>query len=295
MQLREHGAIKYGGDDILATSAAAGWRGLAVEHRRHPKGVLPSFQLQHMEICIATGCHPECVVSRTGDGLRQHTRVEPGTIWLCPVGVLEEDIDISEWHDTLHLYVPPERFAELSGVRGGAAARPTAVRYLGGIYDERIRLIGMRLLAELAAPGTAGPLLVDTLAHRLTECLADSYSSGAPGRAASDNNQRLDNRRLRRVLDYMAAHLEDDIGLDDLARVACYSPFHFSRVFANTVGTSPHRYLSHLRLERAKTLLALGRTSIAEVALASCFSSQSNFSRAFRRATGSTPAAYRRN
>ena len=293
MQLREHGAIKYGGHEVLATSAATGWRGIAVEHRHHPRDVLPAFQLEHMEICIATGAHPDCVVSRTGDRLRQHTRVEPGTLWLCPVGVLEEDIVISEWHETLHVYVPPERFAELSETRGGAAARPGAVRYLGGIYDERIRRAGMQLLGELGTPGAASLLLVDTLSLRLTECIVDSYSSDGPGPGADDARHGLDTRRLRRVLDYMAAHLEDEIGLDELAQVACFSTFHFSRVFANTMGLPPHRYLSQLRLERAKTLLALRRTSIAEVALASCFSSQSSFTRAFRRATGVTPMAYR--
>jgi AraC family transcriptional regulator len=123
MRIQEHGPTKYGGQDVLASSAGNGWHGIVAEHRRHPKGELPSFQPRHMEIGIATGCHPDCIVGRTGGRLRQHTRVEPGTIWLCPVGVMEEDIQISEWHDVLHLYLPPERFAELSEARGGAAAR----------------------------------------------------------------------------------------------------------------------------------------------------------------------------
>src|SRR6478752_3715137 len=177
LQLQEHGRIKYGAEDLLASSAGLGWRGIAAEHRRHPKGLLPSFQPQHMEIGIATGSHPECVVSRTGDRLRQHTRVEPGTIWLCPVGVLEEDIQISAWHEVLHLYLAPERFAQLSEVRGGAASRPDAVRYLGGIYDERVRRMGIGLLRELRAPSSAGTMLLDMLTLRLTEWLVDSHSS----------------------------------------------------------------------------------------------------------------------
>ncbi len=292
MQLGEHGAFKYGGDtDLFATSAAIGWRGLAVEHRRHPKSVIPSFKPQHMEVCIVTGSHPDCVISRTGDRIRQRSRVEPGSIWLCPVGVLEEDIEISAWHDTLQVYMPPERFARLSDDRGGAAARPEAVRYLGGVYDERIRRIGARLLAELCAPSAGGALLIDILALRLTEYLIDTHSSDVPQRGTGDQH-RLDDRRLRKVLDYMAAHVEDDVRLDDLAGAACLSAFHFSRVFASTMGMPPHRYLGHLRLERAKTLLALRRSSIADVALATNFSSQSNFTRAFRRATGVTPLAY---
>jgi AraC family transcriptional regulator len=294
MWLQEHGASKYGADSPLACSAVAGWRGIAVEHRRHPRGELPSFRPEHMEIGIATGCHPDCVVSRTGDRLRQHTRVEPGTIWFCPVGVLEEDICISDWHDVLHVYLPPERFAELSESRCGAAASPQSVHYRGGIYDERIRRIGDALLGQLHAPGAGGAVLIDTLALELTACLVDRHSSDARSSRTCDAGHRLDVRRVRRVLDFMAAHIEDEVGLSNLAEAACLSPFHFSRAFAATLGVPPHRYLSNMRLERAKTLLSLGATPIAEVAVACCFSSQSNFTRAFRRATGATPAAFQR-
>jgi len=87
--------------------------------------------------------------------------------------------------------------------------------------------------------------------------------------------------------------LEVEIGLEDLARVAHLSPFHFHRMFHRKLGVPPAQYLSALRLQRAKALLSLGKRSLAEISLASCFSSQSNFSRAFLRATGSTPLRYR--
>ena len=135
-------------------------------------------------------------------------------------------------------------------------------------------------------------MLLDMLTLRLTEWLVDSHSSHVGRATRRSDRLLLDERRLRRVLDYMAAHLETDVSLDDLARVANLSPFHFSRVFAAAMGMPPHRYLSRLRLERAKTLLALGAMSITEIALTCCFSSQSNFTRAFQRATGTTPLAY---
>jgi AraC family transcriptional regulator len=289
MTLQEQGAAKYGAKDVLSSSATAGWTGLVAEHRHHPKGEVASFQPQQQEIVIATGCHESCIVSRTGDRIRQRTQVEPGMIWFCPVGVQEEDIVLGEWHEALHLYLPRTRFTELSEERGGALYRPEAVPYLGGFYDERIRRIGSRLLGQLQAPGAAGSVLVD-----LTACVVDGYSPDARRAAASEDLHRLDGKRLRRVLDYMTAHLEDDIGLKDIADEACFSAFHFTRVFANTMGMPPHRYLSRMRLERAKTLLSLGAMPISQIALACCFSSQSNFTRAFVRATGMTPREYRR-
>lgn len=293
MQLEDQGGAKYGARDILASSAAREWRGLAVDHRHHPKGEVGSFQPLHLEIAIATGCDPDCVVSRTGDRIRQHTRVEPGTLWFCPAGVQEDDIVLSEWHDALHIYLPPARFVDLSEVRGGAACRPEAVPYLGGFYDERLRRIGAGLLRELHAPSAAGSVLIDTLSTELTACVVDSYSADARSPGSDEGGHKLDGRRLRRVFDYMTAHLEDDVGLEDLAQAACFSTFHFIRMFTSTTGVPPHRYLSRMRLERAKTLLSLRTMPIAEIALACRFSSQSSFTRAFRRATGTTPQIYR--
>ena len=293
MQLQDQGGAKYGANDVLASSACAGWRGLAAEHRRHPRGEVPTFQPMHLEIAIATGCHPDCVVSRTGDRIRQHTRVEAGTLWFCPVGVLEEDIVVSQWHDALHIYLPPERFSQLSAERGGAELRPEAVPYLGGFYNERIRRIGLALLAHLEAPGAGGTVLTDTLSIALTACVVDNYSSDTRRRLPRIREHRLDRRRLRRVFDYMTAHLEDDVGLSELAAAACLSPYYFVRIFSKTMGVPPHRFLSRMRLERAKTLLSLREMPIAQIALACCFSSQANFTRAFHRATGSTPMDYR--
>jgi AraC family transcriptional regulator len=70
----------------------------------------------------------------------------------------------------------------------------------------------------------------------------------------------------------------------DLAEVACLSSFHFTRVFAATMGVAPHRYVSRRRLESAKVMIASGRASLQEIALACRFSSESSFTRAFRRA-----------
>jgi AraC family transcriptional regulator len=293
MDLQEHGQTKYSGHAVLPGTAGA-WPGIVADIRRHPAGEIPDFRPQHMEIAIAVRCDPTCVVRRTGDGLRQATKVEPGTIWFCPVGVLEEDIRISAWHEVLHIYLPPDRFSLLSDMRGGAACRPESVPYLGGIYDERIRAFGRAVLGEIHAPSAAGSLLVDSLALSLTERVIDGYSSDGRSKGAGTHMYGLDPRRLRRVLDYMNANLEASIGLAELAAVASLSPFHFDRAFGKAMGIPPHRYLAQLRLERAKTLLAIGHAPIADIALSSGFMSQSNFTRAFHRSTGTTPSAYRR-
>ena len=100
-------------------------------------------------------------------------------------------------------------------------------------------------------------------------------------------------RRLRRVVDYIEAHLGDDISLRDLAVQAGLSPLHFGEAFKASTGTSPHRYLVERRIRRAKELLLGAEQSIAEIAIFVGFASHSHFTDNFRRLTGTTPSRFR--
>src|SRR5262249_11115727 len=82
--------------------------------------------------------------------------------------------------------------------------------------------------------------------------------------------------------------LDEPIEVAALAKLAGRSPFHFSRVFLRSVGVSPHRYVVHLRLQRAIELAREGRSSLAEIALHTGFADQSHLSRWIRRVRGVT-------
>jgi AraC-like DNA-binding protein len=119
----------------------------------------------------------------------------------------------------------------------------------------------------------------------------DLQTSFATAPPASD---QLDRERLSRVLGYIEAHLSESITVTDLANVACLSIFHFARSFTGAMGVPPHHYVSRRRLENAKAMITAGNASLYEIALDCQFSSQSSFTRAFRRVTGMTPGEYRR-
>jgi AraC family transcriptional regulator len=104
----------------------------------------------------------------------------------------------------------------------------------------------------------------------------------------------LDHIRLRRVLDYIEENISEVITLEGVAAIAGYSAFHFARKFTRAMAVSPGRYISQRRLENAMAELAAGRLSVAEIALNAQFSSQASFTRAFHRATGTTPKEYQR-
>lgn len=106
---------------------------------------------------------------------------------------------------------------------------------------------------------------------------------------------RIDSRRLTRVLQFVSENIAGPFTVADLADVACLSPAHFARSFKAATGWGPHEFVRRMRLTVAKRLLADHQLPISDIALSTGFSSQSNFSRAFREVTGMTPGDYRDN
>jgi AraC family transcriptional regulator len=101
-------------------------------------------------------------------------------------------------------------------------------------------------------------------------------------------------RQQRRIVEFIEEHLAHDFPLATLANLAQLSTYHFARAFKRSFGIPPHRYRTNRRIERARTLLAHPRTSVADIALEVGFSGTSAFAATFRRATGQTPTDYRR-
>jgi AraC-like DNA-binding protein len=91
----------------------------------------------------------------------------------------------------------------------------------------------------------------------------------------------------------IAAQPEIEVDLQQLARDACWSPFHYLRRFSAVIGTTPHQYLVRCRIGRAAQLLVASERAVTEIALDVGFGDLSNFVRSFRRATGMSPRAWR--
>jgi AraC family transcriptional regulator len=99
--------------------------------------------------------------------------------------------------------------------------------------------------------------------------------------------------RLERVHRYLSEHLDDDVDLERLASVACFSPFHFHRIYHALQGETVAETVRRQRLHRAALELIDGVLPIARVAERAGYGSQAAFTRAFRSAYGAPPAAYR--
>jgi AraC family transcriptional regulator len=98
---------------------------------------------------------------------------------------------------------------------------------------------------------------------------------------------------VERVIHTMRENLGERITMDDMARTAMFSKFHFSRIFLRVTGISPGRFLSALRLQEAKRLLLTTTMTVADISHVVGYNSIGTFSSRFRASVGVSPSEYR--
>lgn len=181
-----------------------------------------------------------------------------------------------------------ETYANITSemVRGGVA--DLAPRY--NLYDPLISQLVSTIANEVSG-GLHGGILVDALNTALAVQLIRLCGESAAVRFALSNG--LSRERLKRVYDYVEAHLDQRLSITDLAAIACLSPYHFSRSFKQAVGIGPQRYITQRRLDRAKALMRRTNLSLALIAQETGFADQSHLTSVFRREIGMTPGYYR--
>ncbi len=102
-------------------------------------------------------------------------------------------------------------------------------------------------------------------------------------------------KRILGVLVFIQKNLDEELSLEEYARVAHFSPYHFHRIFRGMVGEPLHEHIRRLRLERAATRLKRTDWAVIEIALEAGYETHEAFTRAFRSLCGCSPSRYRRD
>jgi AraC family transcriptional regulator len=101
-------------------------------------------------------------------------------------------------------------------------------------------------------------------------------------------------KQLRKVIDFIGQHLDEELSLENLSDISHISKFHFHRLFTAFIGLSLYQYIKWLRLKRAAHQLIINKDqSIINIAINAGFESHEAFSRAFKKACGISPSQYR--
>jgi AraC family transcriptional regulator len=159
------------------------------------------------------------------------------------------------------------------------------------VTDRRLTHLLFALDAERARGYSAGKLFVDCIETALANILISSFNTFAPRSITGKGGMAP--RVLRRVVEFMHANMDKQIGLNDLAGCAGLSLSHFSLQFRASTNQSPHQYMLRLRVERSKELLTDSRLSVLDVGLEVGFRNQQHFATVFRNSVGVPPSVYR--
>jgi AraC family transcriptional regulator len=224
------------------------------------------------------------------DGRRVDARTRAGTFTLIPIGQ-DGRWDIDGGLEVSHVYLPDARLQAAAD----QLAHGKKIELLGRVAFEdptAARLLEM-LSHEAGVPGQSSRLFVEQAVDLLCTQLVRGHSSY--GALTIDMPRRgLAEWQVRKVTAYMREHLDEEIGLEELAAQVSLSRFHFATAFRLATGRTPHEWLVAERMERAQALLRDPQLPVTEIALSVGYQTPSSFAAAFRKAIGVTPSDYRR-
>lgn len=286
--------LPYTQSKLLKPSRGKAWRDLkawiAEPLRQTEALLLPAVSEAYL---AWTFSGEACFEEREGDGPWITHHIRRGSFFLTTGGGPYE----CRWQArgdepflTMMTFVELPLLHRAMAERYGARAAQARLRDVSAFTDPDLNWMMEGVKAELMARRPSA-LRVQGLAQLIATHLARHY---AELEQAPASGSALPAFKVKRITDWITAHLDEDFNLEQLARQAGLSKFHFHRLFKQATGLSPAQFQRNARMEEAKRRLRETTDSVIEVALDLGFSSPSHFAQTFRRETGSTPSAYRR-
>jgi len=165
------------------------------------------------------------------------------------------------------------------------------VRLERELVDPRLRALATAVDAERTAGFPSGRPFLDSIEQAIARALVVGYAV----RDYSIGVYRggLSPAKLRKIEELVQEKMEEDLSLEEMARAVGLSAAHFSQVFRNTTGQTPHQCLLRYRVQRAKDMLRSAEGRVLDVAIACGFKTQQHFARVFRQMSGASPTEYR--
>jgi AraC family transcriptional regulator len=274
-------------DALVAESSARAWPGFRLEHRIVPSGESPRLVLAQPITGLVMNEEP-VVWNWKANGRDYDTEFHFGSVSVFPVG----DIPAQYWKQPLRcldVFFEPRFVARVA--EDSLNGREPEFRFEPNAADTTVEMLIRALYAELRDGCQNGALFGESLGTALAIALIQRF--GTQQAAVLTCTKALNARVLKRVIDYIQSHLDEDLSLEAIADVAHISSYYFGKLFKISMGQTVHQYVMSERLKRARWLLKNRTLPQEEIALACGFSSQSHFATAFRNETGLTPRRFR--
>lgn len=268
------------------SSAPAHWGGIALEKYTVPAVFIPRHEHPEHFLHLVLSGAVKYEVNTRGRNLRFTSR--PGTIFLLPRGTIDE-VNWAGPTQRVALAIHTPLLAH--ALEETAHQTDLELTEHWDLTDRHISALVFEMMADLDDNSPAGTIYGESVANALAVYLLNRYAVRRITPATYKGG--LPGNRLKRVLDYIAAYLDENISLTQLAAIAGMSPHYFSQLFKQSTGRAPHNYVLMQKIERAKQQLRDPKRSIIDAGLDAGFQNPSHFARMFRKVEGTTPSTYR--
>ena len=270
----------------VSSSDQQRWKGFSVRHYRSPAFEVPEHPMTVHRVQIQLGRPVQLEAIQEGrllkgrffegDLIYTPPKVRYGAQWKDEREILVILLEPSFVDQAAREFIAPDQIDAVPQFR---------------FRDPLIEGVGRALCTELKSE-SPDRLYAESLSNVLAIHLLKRYS--ASGQTIRYTSSQLPKHILRRAIEFINDSLDRNITLAEIGSKVEMSPFHFARLFKQSTGLAPHRYVLERRIDRAKTLLLDTSLPLAEIAYRLGFASQSHFTALFRRFTSTTPKAYRK-
>lgn len=258
---------------------------LVVEHLITPPDEIEVSALTHHHLSLQLSPGNRRQINRY-DNQEYDGEFPVGSIMLAPAGVPVF------WHweqtdEALSFVLSPASLQRIALETDCLNPEKVELLNLPIARDAQIESFSLALLREMQSDKLGGRLYSESLANLFMIHLLRQFCAFEPQFRQYQGG--LSTRKLQQAVAYIQDHLAEDISLEAIATEIGMSRYYFCRLFKQSTGVSPHQYVIQCRIDRAKELLLQGQKSIADVALQVGFTSQSHFTKHFKRIVGVTP------
>lgn len=271
----------------IVTTGGFHWHGLHIDCRWEPPSEVAEMCTPWHVALVFTDLPTPPQVERRLDGRLRREQVYTGDLIVVPDHVGHASV----WDapgEFVSFVFEPAIFART--IDEAADADQLSLRPCFAAPDPLVLQLALTF-KRLLQHQDSNRLYAETLAHTLAVHLIQHHATRQPRFRFYSGG--LSAGQLRRVTDYIQAHLEQDLGLNELAALLPMSPHYFAQLFKQSTGLSPHQYVLRCRIKRAKELLHHTYQPIADIAYQVGFAHQSHLNRHFKRLVGVTPKQFR--
>lgn len=273
-------------DDLEHPSAAAL---MSVQYFQAAPDSMPEdvFAEHHVLLNLREEPHR---VQNTRDGVLRDFTFQKDEIIVTPAGMR------SGWRwfaqsDVIVVTLDPTKVERFAHTELGILLDPQQFRDLPQFVDADLCAAGVMLRDALDADDISSGVMFEAMSRVLLVKLLQRYGQRRPDEI--ELSARFTSAHYHRVLAVVRARLDQTITVEELAKEAGMSPSHFSRVFKETLGSTPMQYVLAYRIEQAIKMMSDPARPLGDVALACGFADQAHFSRSFKQVTGQTPRQFR--